>query len=201
MNEAVISDEAELETATLGMWIFLATEVLLFGGIFTSYAAMRVTYPAAFAETSAQLYVGLGTLNTALLLTSSFTMAMAVLFGRRGKPRVTTALLVTTAVLGMAFLGVKATEWYLELQEQMLPIAPMDFDGSSQPGAQIFMRLYLVGTGLHALHVLGGATTVTVAAISLGRRGWRNGHEMVGLYWHLVDLVWIFLFPLLYLVR
>lgn len=268
--------EQQLEAATLGMWVFLATEVLFFGGMFLGYVVYRSAYPAAFAEGSRHLDVVLGTVNTGILLLSSLTMALAVHAVQTNRSHTAVWFLVATAVLGLAFLGIKSYEYEHKFRENLLPgrhfclsglledsrepkdeltgtiIAwdpdqlsiqhdgmvlrhPIDPDshvtvdgreGELAPGqavaiipaaagrpetiravtprVELFFSFYLAMTGFHALHMVIGICLVAVIA-ALARRGrfcsaYFTPVEMTGLYWHFVDVVWVFLFPLLYLI-
>jgi cytochrome c oxidase subunit III len=192
------------EASTLGMWVFLVTEVLFFGGLFAVYSVYRSWYPAAFAASSHELDILLGTINTVVLITSSLTMALAVHAAQTGERRQLLTFLVVTMVLGATFLGIKAVEYQHKFAEGHVPGAGFTFEKEYLRHAQIFFSLYFVMTGLHALHMI----------IGLGIMAWMlwwswNGTitpeyaspiEISGLYWHFVDIVWIFLFPLLYLL-
>jgi len=194
------------DAVSLGMWIFLATEVMFFGGLFTAYIIYRMRNPEAFAAAGHHLYMWLGAVNTAILLTSSWTMALAVHAAKHDDRRAAVRKLLLTAGLGALFLLIKAVEYYLDAHEHLVPGAT--FRASwSQPTAnvQLFFFLYFVMTGLHAVHMLVGVgVMLTLAArASMSRKPMRslaNAVDMAGLYWHFVDIVWIFLFPLLYLV-
>jgi cytochrome c oxidase subunit III len=190
----------------LGVWAFLTTELLLFGGILCGYALYRVGEPALFAAASAHLDLALASINTAVLLTSSFTMAAAHAAARAGRWPVCRALLLLTAALGLAFLTLKGVEYHHEWREQLLPLHGLRFEYPGPEGAraQLFFNLYLLGTGLHAIHLAAGIGLVAALAWQTRHRRpvARLGHRVVatGLYWHFVDVVWIFLFPLFYLV-
>jgi cytochrome c oxidase subunit 3 len=192
------------EASTLGMWVFLVTEVLFFGGLFCTYLVYRNWYPAAFTAASRELVVWAGTTNTAVLITSSLTMALAVDAAQSGRRRLLMGLLVATMALGCVFLGIKAFEYYTEFTEHHIPGAGFQFDGPESRHAQIFFSLYFVMTGLHALHMMIGLGIMTVmlwwSYRGIITREYYNPIEVSGLYWHFVDIVWIFLFPLLYLI-
>lgn len=194
----------QLHAARLGMWTFLSTEVLLFAGLFALYAYGRVHFPAAFVEGSRQLDVRLGTLNTALLLTSSLFVALALHATRRGRRRPATALLLAATALGIAFLGVKAVEYAAELGHGAYPGRRFALEGFAAAGGAVFFSVYFATTGLHAIHVTAGIGVLVwlAAAVGTGRVHERRDAplELGGLYWHLVDVIWIFLYPLLYLV-
>ena len=181
-----------METARLGIWVFLATEVLLFGGLFTAYTVFRIRYPELFHAEHLKLSRPLGGLNTVILITSSLTMAMAVDAARQGRRGRLQLFLLCTILLAGGFLGVKFVEWSGE------------FHHGNLPSSNLFFSLYFTLTGLHGLHVLAGMAVLT-AFLVMTRQGrfTRTYHtpvEIGGLYWHFVDLVWIYLFPLIYLV-
>jgi cytochrome c oxidase subunit III len=196
--------EQQREATTLGMWVFLVTEVMFFGGLFCAYAVYRGLYPDAFARASHHLDVQLGAINTAVLIGSSFTMVLAVhaaSLRRRGAIKL---WLCATIVLGAAFLGVKAFEYRDKWEHHLVPGPHFRFEGAEGGNEQLFYALYFAMTGLHALHMVIGMVALAWLAV-LARRGrfdlpGRSGVEIAGLYWHFVDLVWIFLFPLLYLI-
>jgi len=197
--------ETQRQAERLGMWLFLATEVLLFAGLFCGYTLYRFLYPDTFHLASGHLDVGLGTVNTVVLISSSLTVALAHHFARQGRSRLAGALLFVSVLAGLAFLGIKAVEYGHKFEEGLLPgryFHNEELGGA--PGASMFFTLYFLTTGLHAFHVMIGMGVLTW----IGARAWRGefheNHtmpvELSGLYWHLVDLVWIFLYPLLYLV-
>jgi cytochrome c oxidase subunit III len=193
------------EASTLGMWIFLVTEVMFFGGLFTLYVAYRALYPDAFAHGSHHLDVTLGTFNTAVLITSSLTMALAVHAAETGRRGRLLAMLALTAVLGFVFLGVKAWEYADKFAHHLVPGPDFAWpDAAEAPHVQLFYSLYFAMTGLHALHMIIGLGVLTwlMLAARRGRFGpaYATPVEVSGLYWHFVDIVWIFLFPLLYLI-
>ena len=192
------------DAATLGMWIFLVTEVLFFGGLFATYSIYRSLYPDAFAAASHELVVWAGTLNTAVHITSSLTMALAVHAAQLGERRIVMMFLAATMVLGAVFLGVKAFEYYTEFGEHHVPGLGFEFDPKYFQKAQLFFSLYFVMTGLHALHMVIGLGVMSVMLWWVWRgtitKAYYSPIEVSGLYWHFVDIVWIFLFPLLYLI-
>jgi len=192
----------QTHAATLGMWAFLATEVLFFGGLFTAYAVYRSSYPGAFAEASRHLDVTLGTINTGVLIGSSLTMALAVWAAQTGRRRDQVLYLVLTILLGSVFLGIKVVEYGHKFHEHLVP-GP-HFSGSEPAHAQIFFSLYFVMTGMHALHMVIGIVLLAILAVRAGRGRFSPVYyspvEVTGLYWHFVDIVWIFLFPMLYLI-
>jgi cytochrome c oxidase subunit 3 len=190
----------------LGMWLFLSTEVLFFGGMFLTYAVYRVHYEAAFAAGSELLDIMLGTVNTGVLLCSSLMMALAVDAAARGDRRRTIGFLAATMLLGAAFLGVKGYEYYVKYEHGLMPLLglPFEFDGPSAPHVRLFLQLYFLLTGVHALHMLAGLTVLLVLLIGALRGRFLGEHaspvHIAGLYWHFVDVVWVFLYPLLYLI-
>jgi cytochrome c oxidase subunit 3 len=189
-------------TAVLGMWIFLATELMLFGPLFLAFAYGRLHYGAAFGEASRHTDMLIGTVNTALLLSSSAAMAAAVRARRLDARRACMGLLWITFALGTVFMVLKGVEYYHDWTEHLVPGHGFELPQAG-PEAQLFYFLYFVMTGLHAVHLTLGLALLAVFAVALGRRAERFSApervELVGLYWHFVDLVWIFLFPLLYL--
>jgi cytochrome c oxidase subunit III len=192
------------EAATLGMWVFLVTEVLFFGGLFAAYTVYRNWYPDAFAAASHELDVTLGTINTAVLITSSLTMALAVHAAQVGKRTLLIILLGATMILGAVFLGIKSVEYYHKFAEHHVPGPGFIFEPAHARQAQIFFSLYFMMTGLHALHMVIGLGIMAVM-VWMSWRGkitpdYYSPIEVSGLYWHFVDIVWIFLFPLLYLL-
>jgi cytochrome c oxidase subunit 3 len=193
------------EASTLGMWVFLLTEVLFFGGLFITYLVYRLWYPEAFAAASHTLDITLGTVNTAVLIGSSLTMALAVFASQVGNRRQLMFFLVATMVLGAVFLGIKGVEYSHKFHEHHVPGAAFHFEIEElSRHAQIFFSLYFVMTGLHALHMIIGLGIMTWMLIWSWRGiitpEYASPIEISGLYWHFVDIVWIFLFPLLYLI-
>jgi cytochrome c oxidase subunit 3 len=207
------------EAALLGMWSFLATEVLFFGGLITAYVVYRWAAPVQVGLASHHLNVALGCVNTCVLLVSSFLVALAVSEAQRGNARRVVQLLIGTIVLGVAFLGIKAVEWVTDYHEGLIPFASNwaipahDLEAmAASPGVEpnriplykLFWVLYFFMTGLHGVHVIIGLVVFAiVAAVVWRRRNSRNFVNMVevtGLYWHFVDIVWVFLYPLLYLI-
>jgi cytochrome c oxidase subunit III len=192
------------EATTLGMWVFLVTEVLFFGGLFATYAIYRSWYPDAFAAASHELDVTLGTINTVVLITSSLTMALAVHAAQLGRRGTLMGLLVLTMVLGAVFLGIKSVEYYHKFVEHHVPGPGFQFEKEHIRQAQIFFSLYFVMTGLHAIHMIIGIGIMLVmlwwSSNGTITPEYASPIEISGLYWHFVDIVWIFLFPLLYLL-
>jgi cytochrome c oxidase subunit 3 len=189
------------EAARLGMWIFLATEVLFFGGMFLGYAAMRVAHAAAFAEAARDTRFWFGTANLVLLMTSSMTMTVAVRGARAGFARMAMGCLLVTALIGVAFIVVKGAEYHLDLDDNLWP-GP-GFKLGATPG-QLFWGFYWVMTGVHAVHLTAGIALV-LRLVFLAWRGLIDLSDnpqmpVTGLYWHFVDIIWMTLYPLLYLV-
>ncbi|MGZ5095017.1 MAG: cytochrome c oxidase subunit 3 family protein [Burkholderiales bacterium] len=198
------SVERQSDAARLGMWIFLSTEILFFGPLFLGYVYGRLHFPDAFTAASRHTDVLLGTINTAVLLTSSFTMALAVESRRAGEVRLARMMLVLTAALGSVFLVIKGVEYAKDWHEHLVPGIRFTFDAQHVGGAELFFYLYFVMTGLHALHLMVGILIVlTMAALLMRDRVQAAASERVeiaGLYWHFVDVIWIFLYPILYLL-
>jgi cytochrome c oxidase subunit 3 len=198
------SYEQQRDSATLGMWTFLVTEILFFGGLFAAYGLYRWKYAEVFRASSHTLSIQLGTFNTVVLIASSLTMALAVRAGQTGKGTLAAAFLALTLILGSVFLAVKGFEYHDKFVEHHVPGASFHFEGPDAVHAQLFFSLYFLMTGLHALHMIIGIVVVGYVA----KRAWGGAYttenhnflEGAGLYWHFVDLVWIFLFPLLYLI-
>jgi cytochrome c oxidase subunit 3 len=188
------------EADALGMWAFLATELLFFGALVAGYFAYRVTYGDEFIAAARHTNVVLGTANTAVLLTSSACMAMAVYSTEERARRTATFWFAATALLGLTFLGIKGYEYFLEYREQLVPA--LNFATSKYAGVtQLFFIFYFVATGLHALHLTIGILMIGTLAVlaASDRLPSSEPVRMIGLYWHFVDMVWIFLFPLIYL--
>jgi cytochrome c oxidase subunit 3 len=207
--------EQQREAGALGMWVFLVTEIMFFGGMFFSYTLYRWKFPMEFASASNHLDLTLGTVNTVVLILSSFTMAMAVYSVQLGKQRNVIISLVLTIVLGLTFLGIKAVEYHDKYVDRLIPgklIPGHHFDPGSVdllPGAdktklEMFYWIYFAMTGMHAIHMIIGVGLLAVILYFAwkGRYGpeYHSPVEVSGLYWHFVDLIWIFLFPLLYLL-
>jgi len=196
--------DQQQRASTLGMWIFLATEILFFGAMFLGYSVYRSMYHPAFTEASRHLDVILGALNTAVLLCSSLTMAMAVRQAQTGNNRGAIRFIAVTMLLGAVFLAIKFYEYYEKYAEGLIPGAHFTWHGNDPAHASIFFLFYFIMTGMHALHMIIGLGLMTVLAL-LAKKGkftriYYTPVELGGLYWHFVDIVWVFLFPLLYLV-
>jgi cytochrome c oxidase subunit III len=196
--------EQQRESASLGMWVFLAQEVMFFGGLFLTYLVYRATYPEVFAEASHHLDIVLGGINTVILIGSSLTMALAVYGAQTGKRNMLVWFLAATMTLGLAFLGIKAVEYHHKYEHQQIPGVKFSYPGPHASQARLFFGLYFAMTGMHALHMVIGIALL-VWLLGDARRGrftpeYHSHIELFGLYWHFVDIVWIFLFPLLYLI-
>ncbi len=195
--------EQQRSAARLGIWIFLATEVLFFGGLFLGYTVYRSLYPRDFAAASHHTEVVIGGINTAILLFSSTVMALAVRAAELRRRAQLIWLLVATAVLGIVFMTLKGVEYHKDWTDHLVPLVNFQWHQPNPDHAQIFFWLYFAMTGLHAIHVSVGIFVLLGLAL-LARSGkFTTGNysaiEVAGLYWHFVDIVWIFLFPLLYL--
>ncbi len=195
----------QAEASTLGMWVFLVTEIMFFGGLFMAYLVYRTGQPEAFREASHHLNVVYGTINTAVLICSSLTMALAVRSAQTSQPaRTQVRWLVLTMLLGAVFLGIKVIEYGEKFRDHIVPGPYFTWEGRYPAGAEMFYSLYFAMTGLHALHMVVGIGIMTVIAFMAYRRQFDSAYytpvEVAGLYWHFVDIVWIFLFPLLYLI-
>jgi cytochrome c oxidase subunit 3 len=193
------------EAASFGMWVFLATEVMFFGGLFASYTIYRNFYLPGFEAGSHHLDVTIGAVNTAVLICSSLTMALAVRAAQMGKRNALMAFLVGTMLLGLVFIFIKLRlEWLHDYREGFAPGLNFTFAGPHARSVEMFFCFYFIMTGVHALHMVIGEGMLAVLLVSAwkGRFGpdRYNPIEMMGLYWHFVDIVWIFLFPLLYLI-
>ncbi len=196
--------EVQHHAARLGMWLFLATEILLFAGLFTLYAGYRFLFPEAWAAGSRSLDLTMGTINTIVLITSSFTAAMAVHYAKEAKNKMVVLMFVLTLAMAGAFLVIKGFEYSHKLHVGALPGFRYHYDAIQLPGAPLFFTVYWLSTGLHAFHVIVGmcvlAWITTKAAKNQFSYHNYTAVELGSMYWHLVDLVWIFLFPMLYLV-
>ncbi|MBC8106269.1 MAG: cytochrome c oxidase subunit 3 family protein [Anaerolineae bacterium] len=193
------------ETAVLGMWTFLATEVLFFGALFLALTIYRYVYPVEFHAGSHHLKWYLGAINTAVLLTSSLTVALAVHYAQVGDRQHLVRCLIWTIVLGAAFLIIKAVEYSQEYTEGLIPVINFKLEGPGAKKVELFMVLYFAMTGLHAMHMVIGLCLFAWLTHRARQGAFSPAYytpvENIGLYWHFVDVVWIFLFPLLYLIR
>ncbi|HVT14774.1 MAG TPA: cytochrome c oxidase subunit 3 family protein [Thermoanaerobaculia bacterium] len=196
--------DQQKEASTFGMWVFLVTEILFFGGLFTTYVIYRQRFHGVFVEASRHLDVKWGGINTAVLITSSLTMALAIWSAQVNRRKLIVVFLLLTMVLGSVFLGIKVVEYGDKFTHHLVPGVNFQYAGEHPEQAEMFFSLYFCMTGLHALHMVIGVTLLGVLIYPSwkGRysAAWHNPLECSGLYWHFVDIVWIFLFPLLYLI-
>ena len=192
------------EASQLGIWLFLATEILFFGVLFAAYAVTRINHPAAFAAGSRLTNLPLASLNTAVLLTSSLTMALGVHAAQAGARRMTVNWLYATVALGLAFLAIKGIEYGIDFKENLVPGAGFGYDGPGRDQVQLYFYLYYLITMVHAIHVLIGVIAIAVIARIASRGRYSAEYftpvDVTGLYWHLVDIIWLFVYPSLYLV-
>jgi cytochrome c oxidase subunit III len=217
--------DQQADAAGFAMWIFLLTEVMFFGGLFTAYLIYRNWYYPAFVEASHQLNIFWGTLNTAVLITSSFTMAMGVWCAETRRKRGLVLCLVLTFILGLGFLGIKAVEYSEKIEKHHVPGFHYSLQSFIDPASdpeiykeykdkplaldmarhtEVYFSLYFAMTGMHALHMIIGIAILGYLIFRAQAGAYTAGHvtfvENFGLYWHFVDIIWIFLFPLLYLI-
>ena len=209
LREQFNTEEQQKDASTLGMWVFLITEIMFFGGMFLAYTIYRSTFPLVFGLASSSLNLPIGATNTCVLLLSSFTMVMAVRAAQLGQKRMIIFFLIITMLFGFAFLGIKAYEWTEKFEEHHVPAqASFHLDGLTGPDqqghAKLFFSLYFAMTGLHALHMVVGVGILTFIIFQTARGTYSTKYftpvDIAGLYWHFVDIVWIFLFPLFYLI-
>jgi len=207
-----VSMEQQKEAGMIGMWLFLVTEVMFFGGLFLAYTIYRTIYPEGFLYGSHLLNVTLGGTNTVVLIVSSLTMAMGVYYSQKGEPKKVMGFLTLTLILGLVFLVIKYFEYASKIHDKLFPA--MGWYNPETTGAhgvplnlqqpvRVFLWIYFLMTGLHAVHMIVGAG-ILITLILMTRKGkftknYNSPVEISGLYWHFVDIVWIFLFPLLYL--
>lgn len=209
LREQFDTEEQQKDASTLGMWVFLITEIMFFGGMFLAYTIYRTTFPNIFGLASASLNLPIGATNTCVLLLSSFTMVMAVRAAQLGQKRMIILFLIVTMLFGFAFLGIKAYEWNEKFVEHHVPAqASFHLDGVTGPDqqghAKLFFSLYFAMTGLHALHMVVGVCILSFIIWKTATGTYSTKYytpvDIAGLYWHFVDIVWIFLFPLFYLI-
>lgn len=201
-HEQYTSLAQQSDTAQLGMWVFIATEVLFFGSLIFSYVVYRAVYPEQFQIAGRDSLILLGSINQAILITSSLTMVLAVRAARAGQQRALLLLLLSTAGLGLAFLGVKGYEYAEDAASHVLPAIDFVFKQGYGAPAEMFWTFYLISTGLHAVHLTIGIVLVLILALRAARGAFSNGYdaplEVIGLYWSFVDTVWFFLFACIY---
>jgi len=198
------SEEQAYQASKLGVWLFLVTEILLFGGLFVAYIVFRALYPDMFHEASQFLNRPMGALNTIVLICSSFTMAMAVNKTRNEERTQAMVFLAITFILAGCFMAVKYFEYSHKIHEGLLPGIHYSFQAIEHNKAKLFFSLYFMMTGLHGFHVVAGMGLILWVFVKTYYRQFNRNYytpvEMTGIYWHLVDLIWIYLFPLLYLI-
>lgn len=196
--------EQQKQASTMGIWLFLITEILFFGGLFCGYLVYRTSFPLEWVAGSHELDITLGAFNTAVLIFSSLTMAMAVHSAQVGSSRKTCNYILATMFLGAVFLGVKYVEYSAKFEHHLVPGPNFHFTGNAGEQVQLFFSFYFLMTGMHAIHMIIGFGILLWLFLK-ARKGtfhkdYYNPVEVTGLYWHFVDIVWIFLFPLLYLI-
>jgi cytochrome c oxidase subunit III len=206
------TEQQQRDASSFGMWVFLATEVMFFGGLFCAYLIYRLKYFPEFAAASQTLNWKLGTTNTAVLICSSLTVVLAIWAVQNGKRALMLGSLVLTLILGFAFLGIKAVEYTEKFEKHHVPGPSFLFENVKAPGggianpahAQIYFSLYFIMTGLHALHMIVGIGLFLWLLFAAWKGRFTSRYytplEIGGLYWHFVDIIWIYLFPLLYLI-
>jgi cytochrome c oxidase subunit III len=203
LREQFATVEQQRQTTTFGMWIFLATEVLFFGALFTSYAVYRMYYTRAFTAGSSEMNLLLGAINTAVLISSSLTMALSIHSIALGKPARTLLFLVATMVIGALFIAIKFTEYYQHYMDHRAPGLDFVLSGPEARQVELFFVFYFAMTGLHALHMVIGIGLLSVLAVRTVAGSFTPEYhtpiEAVGLYWHFVDIVWVFLYAIFYL--
>jgi cytochrome c oxidase subunit 3 len=206
LAEQFNSPRQQQETAELGMWVFLLTELLLFSTLFVSALILRVLHPASVTAAALHLKMWIGGLNTAVLITSSFTMSAAIELSRMGRQRLMVRCMQITAALGAVFLCLKGYEYYRDYAEHMTPFLswrPYALRGDAP--AELFIDLYYIITSLHAVHLTIGIGLMLVTARMASRPGFLERHSIrvpiTGLYWHFIDLVWIIVYPTLYVLN
>ncbi|HEY6273416.1 MAG TPA: cytochrome c oxidase subunit 3 family protein [Terriglobales bacterium] len=209
-----VEPQQQRDAASLGMWVFLGTEVMFFGGLFCAYLIYRLAYFGDFAAASKSINATLGATNTAVLICSSLTVVFAVWAAQTARRGLLIVSLIVTLLLGFVFLGIKGKEYYDKFEEHHVPGPSFSFENVPIPGhpgeyanpqhAQIFFSLYFIMTGLHALHMIIGIGVflwlLTMACKGRFTPEYHTPVEIGGLYWHFVDIIWIYLFPLLYLI-
>lgn len=203
LREQYATPEQQRETATIGMWIFLMTEVLLFGALFTAFTAYRISHPHAFDAGSHDMEIVLGSINTAVLICSSYTMALAVYSAEQGNQKRLMLFLFLTMIIGAVFLGIKFTEYYLHYRDHKLPGYWFEEHAPGAPHVQMFFVFYFVMTGLHAFHMIIGIGILSVLFFRtfIGRFSaeYHTPIDLGGLYWHFIDIVWVFLYAIFYI--
>ncbi|MCB9027417.1 MAG: cytochrome c oxidase subunit 3 family protein [Bdellovibrionaceae bacterium] len=198
------SAEQEFEASKLGIWLFLCTEILMFGGLFVGYVIFHNIYPEMFAEGAKHLDWRLGSLNTVVLLLSSFTMVLSIYYAQTNQQKKTSNMLLITFLCGLVFMVIKAFEYYHKFHLGLYPGSYFSYEHAEHANLAMYFSFYFLMTGLHGTHVLVGMFLIAWLWIRSRRKEFNKDYytplEVVGLFWHLVDIIWIYLFPLLYLV-
>jgi cytochrome c oxidase subunit III len=196
--------DQQADTAVAGMWLFLATEMLFFGGLFLAFLFCRYNHASGFARAAQETNLSIGAVNTALLLTSSFVFSLGQVFAETKPPRRVWWTCILTAALGVAFLVLKGIEWNEDFHKNLFPGPGFGLTGPDSGGAQLFYTFYFVATGLHGIHMLAGLGLVAWLALRVRHGelddGWTTPVEVTGLYWSFVDMIWVVLFPPIYLL-
>lgn len=199
-----VDSEQQFDAAKMGMWIFLVTEILFFGGLFAAYIIYRAWYPELYIMASTQLNTTMGAINTGILILSSLTMALSIWAAQHNDKTKTTLFLVITILCAFGFMVIKYFEYTHKFHLGIFPGEYYTFTGIDHPKAPQFFSIYYMMTGLHGIHVIIGIMLISWLVIKNQKNSFSSSYytpiEIVGLYWHLVDIIWIFLFPLLYLI-
>ncbi|MGI3902655.1 MAG: cytochrome c oxidase subunit 3 [Janthinobacterium lividum] len=202
--EQFATADQQRHAGQLGMWAWLVTELLLFAGLFLVAVILRIQYPASVHAAVSHFKFWIGASNTAVLIVSSLTMSGAIEASRLGLQRLTVVCMTATAALGTVFLLLKGYEWYADIVEHMAPWLDQPYELASDKQSTLFTNLYWVTTGLHGLHLLTGVSILMVLALQARADGYLTRHqnrvEVFGLYWHFIDLIWIIVFPVLYVI-
>jgi cytochrome c oxidase subunit III len=203
LREQFATPTQQRQTASIGMWIFLATEVMLFGGLFTAFTVYRLSNPSGFDTGSAHMEIVLGAVNTAVLICSSFTIALAVWSAETGNQRFVALFLILTMTIGAVFLAIKFTEYYLHYQDHKVPGFWFEYSGVNPRSVQMFFVFYFIMTGLHALHMTVGLGILSVLLfrtfVGSFSAEYHTPIDLGGLYWHFIDIVWVFLYAIFYI--
>jgi len=199
------SADQQREASALGMWAWLLTELLLFAGLFLIALILRILHPAAVTLAATHLKFWIGAANTAILICSSFTMSGAIELSRLGWQRGMVRCMLATAALGTLFLVLKGYEYYCDVVEHMVPFLDQPYALAADPATRLFVDVYFVTTGLHAMHLFTGVSILLVLTRMASRPGFLARHqnriEIYGLYWHFIDVIWIIVFPVLYVLN
>lgn len=203
LREQFATPEQQRETATLGMWIFIVTEMMLFGGLFVAYTVYRLRFPQAFTRGSGEMELWMGAVNTAILICSSLTMALAEVFIAAGRRTWCGIVIGITILLGVIFLGIKFTEYYFHVLDHKLPGYGFIESGPGAQQVQLFFVFYFVMTGLHAFHMMIGIGLLVAmlypVLLETVSENYHTPIDNVGLYWHFIDVIWVFLYAIFYI--